>query len=748
MKRLLRFIEPVYFFFPVQLLLLTLRKNMILNGIWLVLFLVLTRNLGLSVGTPFFLLDPEYLGQVGYLSFALVGIGLGMFYVSWNLTLYMLHSHRFAFLASTDSPLAVFFWNNLLVPLAFLITYIFRIISFQREDELNTFWPIFTDVAGLLAGILFILLCAVLFFELMNRNARQILHSKDTAENKLTAQKIRPIKMVDTDSPNRVDYYLSLRGHIRHTRSVEHYPKELTQIVFRYHHLSATFGLVLSLLILFAVGFQVENPVFQIPTASSALVLFSILTGIMGVILYWAGNWGSPVLVLLAVLFNLFTKYDNDILTNRVPGIRYNQKTPYTQESIRSIAHPDTIRRDILHMEGILENWKRKCNREGLQKPKLVIINASGGGLRSAMFTTAILQYADSMCGGKLYPQTFLMCGASGGMFGLTAIREKILLHNTGKHRTLYDDNISQNIAKDLLNPTFANAISTDLFFPLHSTTFGGEKLLRDRGVMLDKQLVKNNPNAGFQKTLRDYQRAEALAIAPLLIWHTAIINDSRKFFISSQPVSFLMRPVGKYTTKKELVTDGIDYGRFFPSQNPYATPIASVNRINATFPFVLPNPQLPTDPPTFVMDGGALDNFGNETTIRFLSIFRNWILENTSGVVILQIRDMEKDKEIEPMRNMSALGRFLDPVGMFYNNLENIQDFSVGQKIGYVNESLKGKLQIIYFEYINEIKEKKAVMSFHLTEKNKKDIIGSLQRKNNQEAIQRLNAMLKDSIH
>lgn len=747
MKRLLRFIKPVYFFFPVQLLLLSLRKNMILNGIWLVLFLVLTRNLGLSVGTPFFLLDPEYLGQVGYLSFALVGIGLAMFYVSWNLTLYMLHSHRFAFLASIDSPLAVFFWNNSLVPVSFLITYIYRIISFQREDELSTFWPIFTDVAGLLAGIIFILLCSVLFFELMNRNARQVLY-KSRETKPPTPPKMRPLEMVDVQSPNRVDYYLSLRGHVRHTRSVDHYQKELTQIVFRYHHISATFGLLLSLLILFAVGFQVENPVFQIPTATSALVLFSILTGIMGVILYWAGNWGSPVLVLLAVLFNLFTKYDNDILTNRVPGIYYNYKTPYTQESIRSTAHPDTIRRDMVHMEGILENWKRKCNREGLQKPKLVIINASGGGLRSAMFTAAVLQVADSLCGGKLYPQTFLMCGASGGMFGLTAIREKILQHNTGQQNALYDDNIPRNIAKDLLNPTFANALSTDLFFPLHSTTFGGQKLFRDRGVMLDKQLIKNNPNAGFQKTLLDYQQAEQLALAPLIIWHTAIINDSRKFFISSQPVSFLMRPVGTYTTEKNLVVDGIDYGRFFSSQNPYATPVASVNRINATFPFVLPNPQLPTDPPTFVMDGGALDNFGNETTSRFLNTFRNWILENTSGVVLLQIRDMEKDKEIEPMRNMSALGRILDPIGMFYNNLENIQDFSAGQKIGYVNESLKGKLQIIYFEYINEVKEKKAVMSFHLTEKNKKDIMGSLQRKNNQEAIQRLNIMLNDSIH
>ena len=336
------------------------------------------------------------------------------------------------------------------------------------------------------------------------------------------------------------------------------------------------------------------------------------------------------------------------------------------------------------------------------------------------------------------------MCGASGGMFGLTAVREEILKVNKGEKNSPYSTKMAKNISKDLLNPMFANALSTDLFFPLHSTTFGGEKLLRDRGVMLDQQLIKNNPGSGFDKTLSDYREDEQQALAPLVIWHTAIINDSRKFFISPQPVSFLMRPVGRYTTEKELIVDGVDYGRFFADNNPYATPVASVNRMNATFPFVLPNPQLPSDPPTFVMDGGSLDNFGNETTVRFINTFKNWIQENTSGVLIIQIRDMEKDKEIEAMRNMSALSRFLDPIGMFYNNLENIQDFSASQKFGYVNESLMGNMQIVYFEYINEIKEKKAVMSFHLTEKNKTDILNSTRRQNNLRSIETVSKSLQ----
>ena len=60
-------------------------------------------------------------------------------------------------------------------------------------------------------------------------------------------------------------------------------------------------------------------------------------------------------------------------------------------------------------------------------KPKLIIINTSGGGLRSALWTFYSLQYADSLLHGELLKHTELITGASGGMLGAAYLRELLL---------------------------------------------------------------------------------------------------------------------------------------------------------------------------------------------------------------------------------------------------------------------------------------------------------------------------------
>ena len=74
----------------------------------------------------------------------------------------------------------------------------------------------------------------------------------------------------------------------------------------------------------------------------------------------------------------------------------------------------------------------------------------------------------------------------------------------------------------------------------------------------------------------------------------------------------------------------------FFAKQDPYSIRMLTALRMNATFPIVLPNVWLPSEPVIDVMDAGLRDNYGQETTLRFLSSFDDWIKENTSGVLII----------------------------------------------------------------------------------------------------------------
>src|SRR5687767_14056803 len=88
-----------------------------------------------------------------------------------------------------------------------------------------------------------------------------------------------------------------------------------------------------------------------------------------------------------------------------------------------------------------------------------------------------------------------------------------------------------------------------------------------------------------------------------------------------------------------------VDFGAMFKQQQPMNLRILTALRMNATFPYVLPNVWLPSKPVIDVMDAGLRDNVGAETSLRFIDNFRSWISENTSSVVLLQLRDRANDE-------------------------------------------------------------------------------------------------------
>src|SRR5690606_7969067 len=208
-------------------------------------------------------------------------------------------------------------------------------------------------------------------------------------------------------------------------------------------------------------------------------------------------------------------------------------------------------------------------------------------------------------------------------------------------------------------------------------------------------------------------------AVVPLVITHTTVVEDSRRFYMSPHPVRFLMRQPKEYQSNTYSEIDAIDFCRFFEKEGGENLRFTSALRMSATFPFILPNTELPTQPPMVTMDGGASDNYGAETTLRFIQTFKDWINENTSGVVIVQIRDSRKEDDIEAEYvPETALDRLLHPIGQFISNLDDYQDYRIDQQLNFTNLSLRVKMQMIMFEYAPEKKEEKAAMSLHLTER------------------------------
>lgn len=736
---MLTLFKDIYFSFPFQLLLLSFKRHQFLLFFWVFLLIIIIGKFGTHIGVPAVFLDPEYLGNVGYLSFAIVGLGFGAMYVTWNVVIYILHSHRFPFMASLQYPLGMFFINNSLIPGIFIIAYFVTIYNHQIRNEYQTLGDVVLGMLGFAAGFLLVILVTALYFNFTNRDAETLIKSLEPEGKK--RRKVPYDEIRYSHQYTRVDFYITNRLNIRHTRLVEHYGPSLQQIVFRRHHLNAFVAFIMAFALLISIGFFLNNPFFQIPIAASSFLFLSILMSLTGMFLYWTGTWGSIALIIFVLVANQLTKYDLFGAQSRAYGLNYEtEKAAYTLENLRSLCTDSMIASDREYFLPVLENWKKKNinPRNPSDKPVMYLINVSGGGLRAAMYTSVVLQSCDSVIGGGLFDKTFMICGASGGMLGATNLREVFLRQKEGYNANWCDYKHTENVSKDLLNPVALTILSNDALLPYHKFKLGDYRYFVDRGYALEKGFCQNT-DFRFDKTIDDYKQAEYDARIPLMIYHTAIMNDSRRYFISPHPVSFLMRPLGKNAFDNKLEIDGVDFCKFFEKQEGKKLLVTSAMRMNATFPFILPNPVLPSEPPTYVMDGGALDNFGVETTIRFLKTFKDWINKNTSGVVIIQIRDTEKAEEPEETTQKTLFARLTDPLGTVYTNMENMQDFLTDYRIDDMDEELRGKLRFILFEYTADKKDEKAAMSFHLTARDKNDILRSLNRFSNTTAFKKV---------
>ncbi|MBL7776925.1 MAG: hypothetical protein JNK66_01380 [Chitinophagales bacterium] len=739
-------LREIYYSFPIQLFLLSLKKHQFLLFFWVFVLYIMLGKMGNTVGAPAVLLDPEYLGQVGYLSFSLVGMGFGAMYVTWNLVMYILHSHRFPFMASLQYPLGMFFINNSIVPIVFAVAYIFSVIQFQTEYEFQSWKELTVEIAGFFAGAALVVLVTATYFGIINKNTSSYV-APDRAKQR-RHRSVRKFQFNETLEPehiNRVDYYITNRLSVRHTRSVAHYDAGLHRLVFRWHHFNAFVAFIVTLAVLLISGFFMDYQFFQVPMAASSFVFISLLMSLTGMFLYWTGTWGSLALIVFVVGANYLTKYNVFGSESRVFGLNYdNSPAEYSLNNFRNMSSKENIAADKKYFLQVLENWRRKNTdpRNPFKKPKLVFINVSGGGLRSGYFVTQVLQKADSIAEGKLFDKTFLMSGASGGMFGLTYLREKFLEKKNGFPVDMQNREFAENVGKDLLNPIGLSILSNDALLPYHKIEINGKQYFKDRGYAFEKYY---SINTGFPllKTIGDYKNDEYEQRIPLLVYYTTVLNDSRRFYITPHPVSFLMRTANSDSLDATLDIDAIDFCRMFKNHDGEQLLATSAMRMDATFPFILPNPVLPTEPPTYVMDGGALDNFGIETTLRFLETFKSWVNANTDGVVIIQIRDTEKLEEPEETKQKTVFSRLTDPLGTVYRNMENMQDFLTDQRLSDLDSELRGKINLILFEYIPENEGKKAAMSMHLNSRDKADITASVNRHNNIRGFNKLKRLL-----
>jgi hypothetical protein len=533
-----------------------------------------------------------------------------------------------------------------------------------------------------------------------------------------------------------IRFYLDTPLTVKPVRDVSHYSNLFIEKIFSRHHFAAVLSIFAAFIFLIIVGFFLDQHVFQLPAAASITIFFSILVAVAGAFSYFLQSWSVPFLVLLVLLFNILYKYEVIDPTNKAYGLNYSNRKfrpQYNQQALLALCNPAHVARDEKNMIDVLENWKRK---QPDRKPVFFLITTSGGGTRSATFTLSILQYLDSLVNGTLMDKTFMITGASGGMLGASYFRELAWEKATGKPVNLQNKEYLHNISRDLLNPMLSSFIARDLASPAQKFKVGDYYYIKDRGYAFEQKLAENT-QWRLDKQLKDIAQDEFTAKMPLMLFNSVITRDSRKMMICTQPISFLMKPESDTGRVPEMDPDAVDFGALFSKQEPMNLRLLSALRMNATFPYVLPNVWLPSNPVIDVMDAGLRDNYGQETALRFLFVFRKWLQENTSRVVLIQIRDRTSGGWEHPFESDDISEIITKPMLLLQYNSYKMQEYTQNETVG-LESLINDNFYKLSFQYLPRKEDITAALNFHLTKREKKNIEEAAGNENNVKAFQK----------
>ena len=741
-------LQDIFYSFPVQLIILHIRSNVMLLMLWIFLTLLMTGNFARSFGFRHLFLNPEYLGDVNAISYFLTGLAFGGLFMSWNLTTYLLSTHHFPFLATLKRPFTKFCLNNAVIPLVFFFLYLWYAGFSQLYYEFNDVPSMVFNLSSFTLGSVCTVILFAIYLTFTNKDISFYLKrlGREMPPNRISqmtpGRRGMDMERIKSDENKwRVDTYLSEQLRPRVVRSVAHYETKFLLRIFKQNHLNAFYVQLGTLILLMGLGYLMDYKVFRIPAGASLLILSSIGFAVVGAINYWLHRWRVTMLIIFLFVINVLTKSSQLSHQNQGYGLDYKEElAEYSFDRLREMIYPDSVIAQADSVLTILENWKANFEEE---KPKLVITSVSGGGLKAAVWAMKVLQTSDSLTNGEFMNHTALMTGASGGMIGTAYYRSLHLEKQLGAIENPNDPMYLDNISKDLLNSVSFSIVSNDIFLPFSGFKHGEHRYIKDRGYMFEKQL---NENTGYilDKPLSYFRQPELDAKVPMVIISPSIVNDARRMLISPHGVSFLSSVNFEVDNETGSEIDAVDFHSIFKKQEADSLRFTSALRMNATYPFILPNVHLPSKPAIEVMDAGFRDNMGVLSAARFVQVYQNWLRENTSGVVLIQISSMNLGTEINPSDNQGIVESLFYPLGIF-SHLLRLQNFEHDANLSFLYDIMgPGKFEVIRMNYKPTKENELASMSFHLTTREKNDIEDAINLSENQRGLERIRQVVE----
>ncbi len=716
-------LKRLLYFFPVQLLLLQFKRNHLVLFFWTLIFAFSNGWIGKKFGIQNLFLTPEYLGEISPISFGLLGFACGGFIMAFHIYSYSMYANRFSFICSLSRPFFKFCLNNSLIPTIFVLNLFYLSAEFQSKSELLSDKEIALNLVSYLLGNVLFIALSILYFIRINRKRPKTIEGANTFKNN---KEKKWYEAFFQDSEWHVRSYISSFISIRLARDVDHYDDEMRERILSKHRLNATLMEVFMIASLVILGTFKENEVIRIPAAASIFLLLTIALMLINMFYTWLKGWTTTVIILVIVLINYLTGMgDYFRYTNHAYGLDYTGRLANYSNAYLDALNSYKLD-DVRHEINALERWRLNTNEE---RPKLVIIACSGGGLRSTTWTYQVLQALDAESNGDFFKHSRLITGSSGGMIGAAYYRELYHQDIIDSSYERFSRQNSEALSKDLLNSVSFTIATSDLFPRLQSFEYEGLTYTKDRAFMFEQNLNQNT-NGVLDKGLGEYYLPVANGQLPMMILAPSIVNDGRRLLISSQPICYL--------TDNSLETDvyeNVEFSRLFKHQGANNLRFTSALRMNATFPYVFPMVTLPSEPSIEVMDAGIRDNYGIKDAVAYVHTFENWIKQNTSGVILVQIRDRAKASQEEYNPSGSLLKRVFKPFSNLYGNVFKTQDYTNEQLLKTYQNACSVPFDIYSFDLINSDDEDIS-MSWHLTQSEKKKILATISNKKNMSTL------------
>jgi hypothetical protein len=391
------------------------------------------------------------------------------------------------------------------------------------------------------------------------------------------------------------------------------------------------------------------KPVYDrvVSAAFAICALLGLLATAYAVIAYiypWSFQGATTLVVLIAALW--FALINNNPYKLRFPEMdAYYPKgslgllplRPRVDAIVEDFATGGGLGRPrMVRDEVALENWAATMG--GAAKPKLAIVSVSGGALRSGLWVSIVLDRLEKQIPGFGH-HVRLITGASGGMVGAGyyLIHRKRVINVPGTPTAAGPYRPSEwvlSIPRDSLEPVARFIALRDPFL-----AFLPRITADDRGIRLEQSWTD------LAIPFRDLAADEEAGRIPSMILSPLMIEDGRRLLISNLDLGPLIGSAGS-----EIAGDGPDHAdrlyslsalefyRLFPEATEFR--LGTGVRMNASFPYVSPAVSLPTDPTRRIFDAGGYDNYGIQVSSAWIHKNFDWLLANTSGVVLVQIRD------------------------------------------------------------------------------------------------------------